>query len=363
MGISGEDVTRLGERFEDAAFGLIAWDDAIASFAQTLNSRTGQLIGLGSVASLSFNIMTEMSPEAPAEFVASGGADPWVNSRVRLGVAAPELAVVDDRNFTFEQDRTRSPAFGDWIDRNGIGYTCLSNLIKRDDLVIGTAIIRDKRQPAMDDNEIAAFTQISRSLRRAIRLQIQMEGQEARIVAGTFDLIDGHVFICGPDGRLVGMSSAAERLLREGRWLTLRSGKLVAEETASARSLAAELATRHTDRECNGLVVRDTAGAPLYLDICPFPSERGVFFEARSLVVARPKRVRGAEIAALARSLFQLTISEARIASHVAQGHSPRIIATSCGISVGTVRTHLKRIFDKTGARSQSELAALLNSF
>ena len=234
LGISIEDVARLEERFEDAAFGLVSWDDAIASFAQTMNSRTGQLIGLGSATSLPFNIMTEMSPEAPEEFVASGGADPWVNSRVRLGVAAPELVVVDDRSFTFEQDRARSPEFGDWIDRHGVGYTCLSNLIKRDDLVIGTAIIRDRCQPMMEADEIAVFSRVAASLRRAIHLQIQMEGQEARIGAGTFELIDGYVFICGPNGKLVGMSTCAERLLTEGRWLTLHAGKLVAVESNSA---------------------------------------------------------------------------------------------------------------------------------
>ena len=363
LGISTEDVTRLEERFEDAAFGLVSWDDAIASFAQTMNSRTGQLIGLGSATSLPFNIMTEMSPEAPEEFVASGGADPWVNSRVRLGVAAPELVVVDDRSFTFEQDRARSPEFGDWIDRHGVGYTCLSNLIKRDDLVIGTAIIRDRRQPMMEAGEIAVFSRVAASLRRAIHLQIQMEGQEARIVAGTFELIDGYVFICGPNGKLVGMSTFAERLLTEGRWLTLHAGKLVAVESNSARSLAEELALKFEGLECNGLVIRDTGGAPLYLEICPFPSKRGVFFEARSLIVARPRRKRETEIATLARSLFQLTATEARIASQIAQGHSPAMTAALCGIQVGTVRTHLKRIFDKTGLRGQTELAALLNSY
>ena len=55
-----------------------------------------------------------------------------------------------------------------------------------------------------------------------------------------------------------------------------------------------------------------------------------------------------------------LTESESRIASGIAQGHKPAEIAEDTGLSVHTVRHHIKNIYRKTGAHSQSQLTALV---
>lgn len=55
-----------------------------------------------------------------------------------------------------------------------------------------------------------------------------------------------------------------------------------------------------------------------------------------------------------------LTNRERSIYSSVLQGQSDREIADSCGISLTTVRTHLKHIYEKTGASSRTQLLAKL---
>jgi DNA-binding CsgD family transcriptional regulator len=44
----------------------------------------------------------------------------------------------------------------------------------------------------------------------------------------------------------------------------------------------------------------------------------------------------------------------------LSEGARPAQVAERCGISINTVRTHLRNIFDKTGVRRQSELIRLL---
>jgi DNA-binding CsgD family transcriptional regulator len=44
----------------------------------------------------------------------------------------------------------------------------------------------------------------------------------------------------------------------------------------------------------------------------------------------------------------------------VARGFAPAEAARKLSVSVATVRNHLKRVFDKTGAHSQAALAALI---
>lgn len=362
MSVREKGISKAHRIFEDAAVGLSSWEEATHAFADALGSRSGQLCGLGTREALTFNIMTEMADGALTDFEAVGGSNPWVNSRIRLGMATPELAMLDDAHFTHEQDRERSPAFGDWIDRNDIGYSCLSNLIKRDDLVVGAAIIRDRRQQPMDSSEKLAFLDLTRSLRDKIRLQLLIEGQEAKLVAGSFEAIEGHAFVCRGDGMVLGISSSAEKLSLRGRWLSVRNNRLVATDPRSAKALARALEKAALGQAPDSLVVNDAEGLPLYLELSHFRGSHALSFQAAALIIARPPHRRTQLMESIARAMWRLTPSEALITAYVAAGNSPQRIAELNGVSTGTVRTHLKRIFDKTGARSQVELAALLTS-
>lgn len=66
--------------------------------------------------------------------------------------------------------------------------------------------------------------------------------------------------------------------------------------------------------------------------------------------------------AAAIEKLFGLTPAEARIASALAAGLSVRDSAEKNGISLGTARSYLIRVFAKTGTNQQSELVSLLKS-
>lgn len=59
---------------------------------------------------------------------------------------------------------------------------------------------------------------------------------------------------------------------------------------------------------------------------------------------------------------WELTPMEARVALGVGRGHALREIAHELGIGVETVRTHLKRVYAKTGARRQAELTRMVIS-
>ena len=60
--------------------------------------------------------------------------------------------------------------------------------------------------------------------------------------------------------------------------------------------------------------------------------------------------------------LHGLTAAESRIAGGIVQGRTLQEIAGEAGISLETVRTHLKRIFRKTSTRRQAELVRLFVS-
>ncbi|MEO6946644.1 MAG: helix-turn-helix transcriptional regulator [Nitrobacter sp.] len=62
------------------------------------------------------------------------------------------------------------------------------------------------------------------------------------------------------------------------------------------------------------------------------------------------------------RSLFDLTSREADITASLAAGMSLKDAARNAHIQFSTARSHLERIFQKTGTNQQSQLVALLKS-
>ena len=60
------------------------------------------------------------------------------------------------------------------------------------------------------------------------------------------------------------------------------------------------------------------------------------------------------------RRIYRLTRAESQVAVRVLHGDGLAPIAEELSVSLTTVRTHLQRIFDKTGTHRQAELVRLL---
>ncbi len=61
------------------------------------------------------------------------------------------------------------------------------------------------------------------------------------------------------------------------------------------------------------------------------------------------------------RARYDLTEAQARLAIFLSEGGTVAEYAETMGLSVETVRSHLKAIFAKTGAKRQAELAILMH--
>jgi DNA-binding CsgD family transcriptional regulator len=105
--------------------------------------------------------------------------------------------------------------------------------------------------------------------------------------------------------------------------------------------------------------------ARLVLSVAPFLNARayGLASERCAVIMIRelsPQNLNGFDDQI--RIVFDLTRSEARVATALASGRSLTEAALQAGITVKTARTYLERIFRKTGASHQGQLVALLNS-
>lgn len=64
----------------------------------------------------------------------------------------------------------------------------------------------------------------------------------------------------------------------------------------------------------------------------------------------------------VAQAVFGLSNGQMNVARRIAAGESLKCVANTLGISVNTARTHLARLYDKTGVKSQTALVRLLLS-
>jgi len=163
---------------------------------------------------------------------------------------------------------------------------------------------------------------------------------------------DGHLLYANPL-----MTQLRSQFLLKGDRIELANAT---ENDMFARSLAA-LQGEAASRPAQTIPVAATVDhPPLAFSLLPMT---GVAGATLVVLVVTAIGALGVPPTDLLERLFALAPAEARVASLIASGASPRQAAIELGLSEGTVRTTLKHVFVKIGVSRQSELAALLAKF
>jgi DNA-binding CsgD family transcriptional regulator/GAF domain-containing protein len=369
LGVNEARLGAVAEQFQLAGLGSLSWEEAIEGVADLTGSMTGELIGLGAAAAVPFNLISGHGPEVAAEFVAVGGGDPNVNSRVRIGTRIGVLDVRDESDFTTAHDIRAHGEYGEWIRRYDFAHVCLTPLVKEDSLLIGLAAVRTSRQGNITRDQKKAFAHVAAHARSAVRTQLMLQQQSLSLVAGVLDALGACAFLCDASGRMVALSETADRMLSEGTRLRLVQGRLAAVADAGQGALAlaigeaalAGAAPETISFRPRPVVLLDGDGMdPFLVEVAPVPRSHPFGLGVAVLVIVRRAVDDDERIAEAAQALFGLTPAEARVSAGLALGRSVNGIADDQQVAVSTVRTHVKRIFDKAGVKSQVELASRL---
>lgn len=110
------------------------------------------------------------------------------------------------------------------------------------------------------------------------------------------------------------------------------------------------------------IAVAGTAAAPpLIAHVIPLRrAGLDIFTGAMSILFLTPLTHQSSPAPELLQALFDLTPTEARVASLLIDGQSVEAITRIQSVSINTIRTQLKAVFAKTGVQRQSELISLL---
>lgn len=187
--------------------------------------------------------------------------------------------------------------------------------------------------------------------------------QQARTLTETFKLLGLPAATLNRNGSLVTANDVFQRLIPQ--IFTDHRERLVLTHEGSDRLFAGALAKSNSaDRQRNPLSMPIPAignHPAMALHVLPVRREANdVFGCASHIVVATPVDRTASPSAEVLQGLFDLTPAEAMVARAISRAKTIEEIAALQGVTVGTVRTHLKRVFAKTGTSRQIALAHLL---
>lgn len=268
----------------------------------------------------------------------------------------------------------RSEYLADFMSPLGIYHFCGFVTDVRGGVQSTFSVHRSPRQKDFTTDDKAFMARLGPHLVRAAEITTRLGAatHERGLAHALLDHLPYGVILLDEQGRMHTANRVAADILMRADGLTLdRHGRPVAKDAAAnawlRRVIAACLirppvcladlaGSRNVPRDGSllGYPVMVTPGGMFHPLI---PAERG----RASVVVLIGDLTRSAKIRPeILQRLYELTPTEARLATHIGDGLALRETADRMGLTVGSARVTLKRVFAKTDTHRQSELVRLV---
>ncbi len=184
----------------------------------------------------------------------------------------------------------------------------------------------------------------------------------AHLFQGALDSTSSSVLLFDPDGQIVYANPPADALLSrqtEDELSVLEPGRPPRPLLAVLVTWIEELIDSGPDEPSKSSVVSLSDGTAVACELVRIDDD----VRALHGVVARlqPLAMVPDACLSLIAATYHLTPREHELLHHLATGLSTADVAREMGISLHTVRDHIKNLYRKTGARSRSELVGLLS--
>ena len=352
------------------------WAGTLELLTDYLGADSGMVLHLSASPDGHFIIHSRLREDLNQLFLRHHTENPYAFAfaRAPIGKALVTEALID------KEALYRSAFYADILAPQGIAEIIA---VKHADLSregIGGILFNVSKSRADAAEQAAArLDDLVSHLSRAIELTLQTSRLQASqrhldywlaAMAGAVILLDRH-------GSILQMTPAAEALMRKRDGLvTNKSGHLTlgAQMPGDAARLATSIkqalaVTRGEAQSLGGLlqIKRPSGRRALLVQVSPLPAPAfspwsAIDGGARVIVqIVDPQASFHAQAERL-RQLVGLTAAETRVAALLGGGLGLADTGNALGVSLNTVKTHARRVFDKSGVRSSAALVRFLAS-
>ncbi len=261
--------------------------------------------------------------------------------------------------------------YREWVKPQNWGDNIFS-LIERSGTVITTlaTTIDDRRSPASEEAK-QRMALVVPHVRRAVAIGnvIEMNSIKADALGDAVDAFGAAVYLVRRNGEIVRSNVHGRALAEAGSLLRMDDRRIVAVEATGRRELCRAIADAGSEDRAFGpraaaIPLTDRLGERYVAHVLPLTggARRRA---ALSTGAAAAIFVKKAELNCIfpmeaVASQFALSKAELRVLVGVLEIGAPAEVAPMLGLSEATVRTHLRRLYAKTGTCRQADLVKLV---
>lgn len=358
----------VGEIYESALHPE-RWGDTLLSIGRPLNAHAAQMVVVANDVSDCFDdiIVGLDLPVVQREF--EDLIDRGLHVRASYGSRIPELTTITDHVHTSESEMKKHPFYQEHAYPHDIPYYAATVVSKSTDRFIASVILRSGKYGHLSSQEVSYLNRLGPHIRRSLELSFRLpvEGLLEGI-ASTIEhlscggiILDSHASIVAVNQKALTILHQADGICDQGRHLHLFDHRA---KTIFRQELQISLGYR-SSAEAFGSgcvrVKRPSGKSPYNLFVMPVRRQRVVFYRQRHVVVLiiDPEEDYALPDGFL-RKAFDLTPAESGVAKLLLSGQSVGEIARLRGSKIATIRSQLKKIFEKTDCAHQSELVSKL---
>ena len=233
-------------------------------------------------------------------------------------------------------------------------------------------VFRHERNGFVDDETRHRMRLIAPHIRRAVMIARMFDLRIAEVAtfADTLDGLDAGLCLVDAGGRLIHANAAGQAILDAGDVLHDVGGRLVACDAKINQTLREVFAAAEQGDEALGtkgiavpLVGKD--GERYIAHALPLTSGRraGLIYTAVAALFVRKAALAMSSRSEVIGKIFKLTPTELRVLLAIVEVGGVPEVAAALGVADTTVRTHVSRLFDKTGATRQADLVKLVAGY
>lgn len=263
----------------------------------------------------------------------------------------------------------QSAFYREWVEPQDLHDACLTKVGESGNCVVQLSVVNSRAQGAVRASQQDLVRRLAPHLRRAIMIG-ELAARQQTLLAqqgAALDALRCGVLLTDGAGKVHHANTAAAAQMAQGTFLRLRAGHLTAAANSQQAALADALARAHQGdvplgTRGIGIPVRASGGGCCVLYILPLNQSAARHLNGGATVAVYLSAAADAVplLDAVLQTLYGLTAREAHLVRQACEGGSVRELARRTRLSENTVKTHLKRAFDKTGVHRRSDLVALV---
>ncbi|MBY9064364.1 helix-turn-helix transcriptional regulator [Sphingomonas yunnanensis] len=371
--IAASELSHLIGLIYDCALDPACWPLAMDAMRRSMDFEVStlnlqRLPSFEVILNVTANVATEYLP-----MIDAAGADvveQWGGEERIMSLALDRPHVLSRVNPAFDPATTTNHYYHAFARPQGL-VDVLALPLARDAHGYGSlAFGRHESAPPIGDREMAIMTLLLPHVQRAATINRLIDQAESarRSLALVIDLLTLPAMLVSKTCELIHANSAAARLCEAGDLIRRRGSRLEAVGSDANRTLEAALASvgsneARRERSAVDIPIWGRDGAAGAIQVLPLllRSDRD-HAEAAAAVFVADVRTPFVPPIELAAALYDLTAAEARIFRRLALGETVAEAAAGLGVGASTIKTHMLRIYEKTGLKRRSQLVRLAST-